>query len=177
MDRLKDLLKQAEAAAPLEGWDPPYCGDIDLAIARDGTWHYRGSAVARPALTKLFARILRCEPDGRYYLVSPVEKVDVAVADAPFVAVELEASGRGRDQSLLFRTNVDDVVACGPSHPLRFALAAPGDGLKPYVHVRGRLEALVTRALVYELAELAAAGPDGVSQGIWSGGVFFAFPE
>ena len=177
--RLEDILKNAEGkgAAPVERWDPPYCGDIGLAIDRDGGWYYQGSPIRRPALVKLFARVLRRDEDGRFYLVTPGEKVDVAVADAPFLAVEMEVKGSGRDQSLLFRTNVDDVVACGPDHPLRFALSAPEQGLKPYVHVRGRLEALVARALVYEIVALAAAGPDGTGHGIWSGGGFFPLPS
>ncbi|MCC7253490.1 DUF1285 domain-containing protein [Hyphomicrobium sp.] len=177
MDRLEDLLKQADAngAAPVERWDPPYCGDIGLSISRDGSWHYQGSPIPRRALVKLFARVLRGDADGRFYLVTPAEKVDVAVADAPFLAVEMQTSGAGRGQSLLFRTNVDDVVRCGPEHPLRFVVVGPGDGLKPYVHVRGRLEALATRALVYDLVELAVEGPDG-GLGLWSGGAFFPLP-
>lgn len=177
MERLEDLLKNADGPgpAPVELWDPPYCGDIGLAISRDGRWHYRGSPIPRPALVKLFARVLRRDANGRTYLVTPVEKVDVAVADAPFLAVEMQAVGHARAQSLLFRTNVDDIVRCGPEHPLRFVEADPHSGLKPYVRVRGRLEALVTRALVYDLVELAAEGPDG-GLGIWSDGAFFPLP-
>jgi len=99
----------------------------------------------------------------------------VAVADAPFLAVEMQGLGSGPDQTLLFRTNVDDVVRCGPGHPLRFVAADPAGGLKPYLHVRGRLEALVTRALVYDLVERAAEGPDG-HLGLWSDGAFFPLP-
>jgi hypothetical protein len=178
MDRLADLFKQAQGTspAPVERWNPPYCGDIGLAIARDGRWSYQGSVIQRPAMVKLFARVLRRDPDGRFYLVTPTEKVDVAVADVPFIAVEMEVSGRGAGQTLLFRTNVDDVVPCGPEHPLRFVAGAPDHGLKPYVHVRGRLEALLARPLVYDLVELAVAGPDGAGLGVWSGGAFFAFP-
>lgn len=179
MDRLQDLLKNADqnGAAPVERWNPPYCGDIGLAIARDGSWHYQGSRIPRPALVKLFARVLRRDEDGRYFLVTPVEKVDVAVADVPFIAVEMEASGAGRGQSLLFRTNVDDVVRCGADHALRFVAEGRDGGLKPYVHVRGRLDALVTRALVYDLVDLACEGPDGSGLGIWSEGVFFPLPD
>jgi len=177
MERLRDLLRHAGAAAPVESWTPPYCGDIGLAISRDGAWHYQGSVIGRPAIVALFARILKREEDGRYYLVTPVEKVDVAVADAPFVAVEMEIEGGGRDRRLLFRTNVDDVIPCGAAHPLRFALAGPDRGLKPYLHVRGRLEALVSRALVYELVGLDDVGPDGAARGVWSEGAFFPFPE
>ena len=133
--------------APVESWNPPYCGDIGLKIRRDGTWLYRDSPIGRPALVKLFAGVLRKDEDGRTYLVTPAEKVDVEVEDAPFLAVEMEARGAERAQQLAFRTNVDDVVACGPDNPLRFAEQEPGRGLKPYVLVRGRLEALLTRAL------------------------------
>jgi len=177
MERLEDFLRHADpnGPAPVERWDPPYCGDIGLAISADGRWHYQGSPIPRPAMVKLFARVLRRDADGRTYLVTPAEKVDVAVADAPFLAVEMQASGEGRDQTLLFRTNVDDVVRCGPDHPLRFVVGDPGHGLKPYVHVRGRLEALVTRAVVYDLADLAVDGPDG-GLGLWSGGAFFPLP-
>lgn len=178
MDRLEEFLKNADqkGPAPVESWNPPYCGDIGLAISRDGGWHYQGGAIPRPALVKLFARVLRRDADGRFYLVTPAEKVDVAVADAPFLAVEMQASGEGPSQSLLFRTNVDDVVRCGPEHPLRFVAGDGDDGLKPYVHVRGRLEALVARAIVYDLVELAEGGPDG-GLGLWSDGAFFPLPD
>lgn len=161
--------------APVESWNPPYCGDIGLKIRRDGTWLYGGSAIGRPALVKLFAGVLRKDADGRTYLVTPAEKVDVEVEDAPFLAVEMEVHGTGRAQHLSFRTNVDDVVACGPANPLRFAAPGPGRGLKPYVLVRGRLEALLTRALVHDLVALAVEEPrDGQRfAGVWSGGAFF----
>lgn len=178
MERLEDLLKHAEgdAPAPVESWDPPYCGDIGLEIAGDGGWLYQGSPIRRPAMVKLFARVLRRDADGRTYLVTPAEKVAIAVADAPFLAVAMEATGAGAAQSLLFRTNVDDVVRCGPDHPLRFASGGADAPFKPYVHVRGRLEALVSRPLVYDLVELATPGPGGDGLGLWSGGAFFAFP-
>ncbi len=177
MNRLEQFLKHADpkGPAPVELWNPPYCGDIGLAISRDGGWHYQGSPIQRPALVKLFARVLRGDEDGRFYLVTPAEKVDVAVADAPFLAVEMQVEGVGRQQSLLFRTNVDDVVICGGDHPLRFAVGDPDLGLKPYIHVRGRLEALVTRAVTYDLVELATEGGDG-APGLWSGGAFFPLP-
>ncbi len=161
---------------PVERWQPPYCGDIGLKICADGSWLYRGSPIGREALVKLFASVLRKDADGCTYLVTPAEKVDVAVEDAPFLAVEMEVCGKGRAQVLLVRTNVDDVVPCGPEHPLRFAQQMPGGGLKPYVLVRGRLEALFARALVYELAELAVeeAREGRMVPGVWSGGMFFA---
>ena len=179
MSNLDDLLKLAAAAgtAPVEHWNPPYCGDIGLKILRDGTWLYQGSPIGRQPMVKLFARVLRRDEDGRYYLVTPVEKVDVAVEDAPFLAVEMEAKGVGREQSLMFRTNVDDVVRCGPAHPLRFA-SQPDGGLKPYLLVRGRLEALLTRARYFDLVELAEPRRRSGSEqlGIWSDGAFFALP-
>lgn len=165
---------------PVETWDPPYRGDIGLAIAGDGTWSYQGSPITRPALVRLFARVLRRDGDGRTFLVTPVEKVDVQVADAPFCAVELQVDGEGREQQLTFRTNVDDIVTCGPEHPLRFAPEPVSGGLKPYVLVRGRLEALVTRSIYYDLVELAlepGVRPTGTATdqpGLWSGGAFFA---
>jgi len=176
---LKAVLERARsgAPAPAERWQPPYCGDIGLDIRADGTWLYRGSAILREALVRLFASVLCRDADGRTYLVTPTEKVDVAVEDAPFLAVEMEVQGKGRRQTLILRTNVDDIVHCGPMHPLRFAEQDPGGGLKPYVLVRGRLEALLTRPLVYELAELAMEEErDGKrAAGVWSGGAFFPF--
>lgn len=156
---------------PVERWNPPYCGDIGMAIRADGTWFYQGSPIGRKPMVRLFSRILRRDEDGRHYLVTPVEKVDVAVADAPFLAVEMDVRGAGSDQLLSFRTNVDDVVECRPEHPLRFAVEAAGGGLKPYLLVRGRLEALVTRAVYYDLMELVVE-QDGCP-GVWSGGAFW----
>ncbi|MBS0241759.1 MAG: DUF1285 domain-containing protein [Proteobacteria bacterium] len=170
---LEALLKEqaGDKPPPVERWNPPYCGDIGMAIKRDGTWIYQGSPIGRKPLVRLFSRVLRRDADGRHYLVTPVEKVDVAVEDAPFLAVEMEVHGSGRDQRLVFRTNVDDVVACGPDNPIRFEPEPGSGGLKPYVLVRGRLEALVTRAVYYDLVELA--DEDGDRLGIWSGGRFF----
>jgi hypothetical protein len=166
----------ARPLPPVECWQPPYCGDIGLKIQADGTWLYRGSPIQRESLVKLFASVLRKDADGRTYLVTPAEKVDVEVEDAPFLAVEMDVCGSGRAQQLILRTNVDDVMRCGPAHPLRFERQEPGGGLKPYVLVRGRLEALLTRALVYELAALAVEEErDGrMVPGVWSGGVFSA---
>ena len=138
------LTSQAgDRPAPVESWDPPYCGDIGMRIRADGQWLYQGSPIGRIALVKLFARVLRRDADGRTYLVTPAEKVDVAVDDAPFLGVEMEVAGTGDAQQLTFRTNVDDIVACGPGHPLRFVEEAGSGGLKPYLLVRGRLEALI----------------------------------
>ena len=173
---LEELLKAAEGdrLPPVEEWDPPYCGDIGMRIRADGTWIYQNSPIGRKPLVKLFSRILRRDADGRTYLVTPVEKVDVIVDDAPFLAVEMQVENRGPGRQLVFRTNVDDIVRCGPQHPLRFAREPVSGGLKPYLLVRSRLEALVARALYYDLVELAEPSPgDGDKLGIWSGGAFF----
>lgn len=178
---LEQLLRNAPARGvpPVERWDPPYCGDIGLKIRRDGTWLFQGSPILRPALVKLFASVLRRDADGRHYLVTPVEKVDVLVEDAPFLAVEMAVEGEGEAQKLFFRTNVDDVVACDAEHPLRFATVGPEGGLKPYVTVRGRLEALLSRQLYYEVVELAVTETHGGAAvlGLWSGGAFFPLAE
>ncbi|MFC0282612.1 DUF1285 domain-containing protein [Camelimonas abortus] len=162
-------------ARPVEKWNPEFCGDIDMRIAADGTWFYMGSPIGRKPLVKLFASILRKDPE-RYVLVTPVERVGVQVDDAPFVAVEMVAEGEGAQRRISFRTNVDDVVTAGPEHPLRFDRDAEG-GLKPYVKVRGELWALVTRALMYDLVEMGeerpAAGGGEAEFGVWSDGAFF----
>ncbi len=180
MEELPDLasLSLAEIAAlveqrrlpPVEHWNPQHCGDSDMRIARDGTWYHQGSPIGRPAMVRLFSTILRREPDGRYVLVTPVEKLDIAVEDAPFVAVEMKAEGEGRAARLAFRLNTGDLVTAGADHPLRFAVGE--DGPRPYLHVRGGLEALVARAVYYDLAERALA--DGAETlGVWSDGAFF----
>ena len=119
---LEALLKQqaSQGLPPVERWNPPYCGDIGMAIRRDGVWTYQGSPIGRMPMVRLFSRVLRKDDDGRTYLVTPVEKVDVAVEDAPFLAVEMEVAGAGAEQVLTFRSNVDDVVRCDREHPLRF---------------------------------------------------------
>jgi hypothetical protein len=173
---LAGLVAQAGTPAkarPVERWNPPDCGKIDMRIAADGTWHYRGSPISREALVRLFASILRREPDGRHVLVTPVEKVGILVDDAPFLAVEMTEEGAGTGRTLTFRTNVGDIAAAGPEHPLRFETEAGTQGLKPYLLVRGGLEALVTRNLAQELIGMADE-KDGAA-GIWSGGAFFSF--
>ena len=167
--------KATGAQPPVETWNPPYCGDIGLAIKADGTWLYQHSPIGRLPLVKLFASVLRRDADGRYFLVTPAEKVDVEVEDAPFLAVEMQVDGEGSAQRLTFRTNVDDIVACGPEAPLRFVEEAGSGGLKPYVKVRGRLEALVTRALYYDLVGLAVPhdGDQSDLLGVWSGGTWW----
>lgn len=146
--------RAGKGAPPVERWNPPFCGDLDMEIRRDGAWFYLGTPIGRPALVQLFSSVLRKDEDGRTYLVTPVEKVGIRVEDAPFVAVEVDASRRGGEQVLTFRTNVGDVVEAGPQNPLRFEIEAGTGGLKPYLMVRGRLEALVNRAVTHELAGL-----------------------
>ena len=152
---LEALIARAARAGkglpPVERWNPPFCGDIDMEIRQDGTWFYLGTPIGRMPLVQLFSTVLRKDADGRTYLVTPVERVGIRVIDAPFVAVEVNVSGKGDDQIITFRTNVGDVVEVGPSNPLRFVDEAETGGLKPYVLVRGRLEALVSRPVMYEL--------------------------
>jgi hypothetical protein len=137
---------------PVHLWNPPFCGDIDMRIATDGTWFYQKTPIGRPALVKLFASVLKRERD-KYFLVTPVEKVGIVVEDAPFLAVELKVEQNAHGPVLNFRTNVDDWVAAGPEHALRFEAEAGTGGLKPYLHVRRGLWAKVTRALFYDLVE------------------------
>jgi hypothetical protein len=165
---------------PVHLWNPPFCGDLDMRIATDGTWFYLKTPIGRPALVKLFASVLKREGD-KYFLVTPVEKCGIVVDDAPFLAVELKVEqgddGQGeRAQVLQFRTNVDDWVACGRDHALRFEPEHATGGLKPYLHVRRDLWAKVTRALFYDLVELGEERDiDGKRMfGVVSTGEFFA---
>ncbi|GLS32086.1 hypothetical protein GCM10007937_37960 [Mesorhizobium albiziae] len=154
---LEALIARAARAGkglpPVERWNPDFCGDLDMEIKRDGTWFYLGTPIGRMPLVQLFSTVLRKDADGRTYLVTPVEKVGIRVVDAPFVAVEMNVSGKAASQVITFRTNVGDVVEVGPEHPMRFVDEDETGGLKPYVMVRGRLEALVARPVMYELIE------------------------
>ncbi|MFC5386099.1 DUF1285 domain-containing protein [Aquamicrobium segne] len=154
---LEALIARAASAErglpPVERWNPEFCGDLDMEIRADGTWFYLGTPIGRPALVRLFSTVLRKDEDGRTYLVTPVEKVGIKVVDAPFVAVEVDVSQRNGQQIVTFRTNVGDVVEAGPDHPLRFVEEDKTGGLKPYVLVRGRLEALASRPVMYQLVE------------------------
>ena len=160
---------------PVEKWNPPFCGDLDMRIAADGTWHYLKTPIGRPALVKLFASVLKREGD-KYFLVTPVEKCGIVVEDAPFLAVELEVETQAGGRVLHFRTNVDDWVACGPAHALRFEPEPQTGGLKPYLHVRAHLWAKVTRALFYDLVELGEERSVGAERmfGVASDREFFA---
>src|SRR6478672_9311412 len=167
-----------QGPAPVHLWNPPFCGDLDMRIAADGTWFYLKTPIGRPALVKLFASVLKREGD-KYFLVTPVEKCGIIVDDAPFLAVELKVEPDDRGRTLQFRTNVDDWVACGSDHVLRFEPEPDTGGLKPYLHVRRGLWAKVTRALFYDLVELGEERAlDGKAMfGVASGGEFFAMAQ
>lgn len=175
MDRLLASLGggKTRGPPPVERWNPPFCGDLDMRIAADGTWFYMGTPIGRPALVTLFSSVLKREGSD-YFLVTPVEKVGITVEDAPFQAVEMAVEGEGEARSVAFRTQVDDVVTVGSDHLLRFESEA-GGGLKPYVHVRRELWARVTRAVTYDLLALGevrdVAGK--AMYGVAVGGAFY----
>ncbi|SES68949.1 DUF1285 domain-containing protein [Oceanicella actignis] len=175
----ESLARAAAAAAkkgppPVHLWNPPFCGDLDMRIARDGSWWYLGTPIGREALVRLFASILRKDGD-RYYLVTPVEKVGIVVEDAPFVAVDFRVENPGPDQTIVFATNVGDETAAGPENPIRVAHDPATGEPSPYVHVRRGLEALIDRKSFYRLAEIGErAQQDGREWfGVRSGGMFF----
>ena len=155
--------------APVHLWNPAVCGDIDIRIARDGTWSYLGSQIGRPALVRLFSTVLRRDEDG-FWLVTPVEKLRIWVEDAPFLAVGVERAG----ETLRFATNVGDVVEAGLDNPIRVEIGE-GGAPRPYVRVRGALDALIARSVFYELVEMAEARqtPDGLRLGVRSNGAWF----
>ena len=159
---------------------------FDIRIAADGCWYHEGGLIGRPALVKLFASVLQREADGSYWLVTPVERGTIMVEDAPFIITAMNCEGDGRDQKIRFTTNVDDTILLGRDHPLVMRPPASSDAgsgrqaslgdaspeLRPYVKVRGALEALMARPVFYEIAEQSVAGADG-RFGVWSDGVFF----
>ena len=152
--------------APVHLWNPPYCGEMDLEIRADGTWHHEGSPIGRPNMVRMFANILKYE-DGRHYLVTPVEKIGIRVEDAPFIAVDVEMD----EESINFTTNIGDTVRLDADHPL--TIAGSADNPRPYIDVRGGLLARIDRKSFYRLAEAATPGPVG-QMGINSAGVFFS---
>jgi hypothetical protein len=158
---------------PVHLWDPPFCGDLDMEIRRDGTWFYEGTPIGRKPLVRLFSTILKREAD-KFFLVTPVEKVGIRVEDAPFVAVDFEAAGEDRDQVISFTTNVGDVVVAGPDHDIRVTRDDTGEP-SPYVHVRAGLDALIDRKSFYRLVDLGVTQPvDGTDWfGVWSRSIFF----
>ena len=174
-----DLLAQIpmlgkKGLPPVHLWNPPYCGAIDMRIARDGSWFYLGTPIGRKPMVKLFSSIIRRDGD-EYFLVTPVEKVGIQVDDAPFVAVSLQVEGEGEAQLLRFTSNVEEEVQAGSQHPLRFVIDPHTQQPSPYVLMRSNLEALILRSVFYQLVELAQpCEVDGQTWlGVWSGGVFF----
>ena len=155
---------------PVHLWNPPFCGDLDMRIARDGTWFYQGTPIGRFELARLFSTILKLE-NGKYFLVTPVEKVGITVDDAPFVAVDFTVTGEGEAQRLTFETNMGDVTIAGEENAIRVERDPATGEPSPYVHVRAGLEALIDRKSFYRLVDIGAHH-DGWF-GLWSGGVFF----
>lgn len=176
----EDLFEQLKAGRSAAGRarEPIDCGHFDIRIGRDGTWHYRGSPIHRKPLVTLFSSVLVRDETGQYWLETPVERGRVDVDDAPFTAVSLSVEGTGERQRLTFTTNLDETVTAGPDHPIRVEVAPDTGEPSPYVLVRGNLEALIVRAVFYELAELAVEGPADEggpdTLGVWSDGAFFA---
>jgi hypothetical protein len=171
--QLEAVMRGAVPAAKGEP-DSLVCGDIDIRIARDGTWFYHGSPIGRKRLVKLFSTVVRREDDGQFYLVTPVEKGRIQVDDAPFIGVELTLSGKGRDQALQIRTNVDDVVTVNAEHPIQVVHDPVTGEPSPYVRVRDNLDALIARAVYYELAAMAEESDNEPGRyGVWSKGIFF----
>ena len=160
--------------APVHLWDPPFCGDLDIRIARDGTWFYLGTPIGRIELVKLFGAILKREGDG-FFLVTPIEKVGITVDDAPFVAVDFTVEGTGADQRITFETSLGDRATAGPDHPIRVTRDPETGEPAPYVEIRARLEALIDRKSFFRLVDLGVHGDvEGESWfGLWSGGRFF----
>jgi hypothetical protein len=175
LDGIAAVVRQASGKEPpVHLWNPPFCGDLDIRIASDGTWFYLGTPIGRAPLVRLFSSVLKREGD-RYFLVTPVEKIGIVVEDAPFLAVEMQREDTAAGARLHFRTNVDDWVVCDAAHPLRFEREAVSGGLKPYLHVRRDLWAKVTRALFYDLVELGEERDVGSERmfGVASSGAFF----
>lgn len=173
-DLLAQIPKSDKGLPPVHLWNPDFCGDIDMRIARDGTWYYLGTPIGRKPMVRLFSTIMRRDGDD-YFLVTPVEKVGIKVDDAPFVAVAVEVQGSGEQQVLRFTSNVEDQVDAGPEHPLRFEVDPKTQEPSPYVHMRSNLEALIHRNVFYQLVELAEPQQIDGQQwlGVWSGGIFY----
>lgn len=159
---------------PLHLWNPPFCGDIDMRIARDGTWFYLGTPIGRPGLVKLFSSIIKREGDD-YFLVTPVEKVRIIVDDAPFLAIDLETDGTGHNQRVTFATQVGDTATAGEANPLRVERDPATGEPSPYILIRANLEALIDRKSFYRLIDLCqhTQHQGGDWFGLWSAGVFF----
>lgn len=163
-------LVAARKLPPVETWDPPHCGHSGMRIARDGTWFHEGSPIGRKEMVRLFSTVLRREPDGQYVLVTPAEKLDIDVEDAPFQAVEMRSHGEGSAREIAFALDTGDLVLLDAGHPL--VIRAGDNGPRPYVHVRGGMDARIARSVYYELAAIALA-EDEEMPGVWSHGRFF----
>jgi len=170
LDELQELIDQRRLP-PVEQWNPQACGHSGMRIARDGTWYHDGAPIRRPAMIRLFSTVLQREPDGRHVLVTPVEKLEIDVEATAFRAIEMKIEGQAREQRIAFGLDSGDAVILGPASPLRIVETETGPS--PRLAVRHGLEAELTRALYYELADLALANPDG-PPGVWSDGAFFA---
>lgn len=160
---------------PVQQWNPELCGDIDIRIARDGTWYHEGTPIRRQRMVELFATILRRDNDGEYYLVTPVEKMRIQVEDAPFIAIDVDAAGTGQEQLLLVTTNVGDRIVVDDKHPLRVEENPATGEPSPYVLIRDALEARINRPSFYRLVELALMHQG--QTGVWSQGVFFPLED
>ena len=175
----QDLAASVQAASrkgppPVHLWNPPFCGDIDMRIRRDGVWFHEGTPIGRPGLVKLFSSILKREGE-RYFLVTPVEKVGIVVEDAPMLAVDFTVTGENHTQTLTFTTLTDDIATAGPGHPLRITRHPETGEPSPYILIRANLEALIDRKSFYRLIDLGTQSlHEGVQWfGLWSGGTFF----
>ncbi|SEJ94360.1 DUF1285 domain-containing protein [Pseudomonas sp. NFR16] len=173
-DLLAQIPKTGKGLPPVHLWNPDFCGDIDMRIARDGTWFYLGTPIGRKPMVRLFSTIIRRDGDD-YFLITPVEKVGITVDDAPFVAVLLDVQGEGESQVLSFTTNVEDMIELGPEHPMRVIVDPHTQEPAPYVHVRANLEALIHRNVFYQLVDLAVVRQIEGQRwlGVWSAGEFF----
>ena len=170
---LKSEAGAGKGPPPVERWNPAHCGDIGMEILADGTWKHEGARITRESLVRLFASILRKDEDGETYLVTPVEKIIVRVEDAPFVAIRVDRDGEGETQTIAFTTNTGDVVTAAAANPIRVAYNK--DEPRPYVLVRGRLEARILRAPFYEMVEWAQHRDNKL--GLWSAGAWFGLEQ
>lgn len=181
LNELVETLSKApnSGGAPVHLWDPPFCGDIDLTIKKDGSWTYMGTPITRQKLVKLFASVLKHEDDGKYYLVTPVEKIGITVEDLPFMAISMEVKGEAEEQIISFETNMQNSVIAGKEHDLSFTEEGDTAEIKPSIIIRANLKARLTRSLYYQLTDLAVPHKinDREYLGVWSAGEFFPMAE
>lgn len=170
-DLMEALVDTSDGERPVERWNPDYCGEMDLVIRADGSWWHEGSRITRRGMVDLFASVLRKDADGRTYLVTPVEKLGIQVERSHFLAVRVDTMGEGEEQRLFFKTNLDETVEAGPEHLIRVETDPKTMEPDPYVGVRGRLEAAITRSVFYELVDLAVERDETL--GVWASGLFF----